>query len=69
MMEEPGIPSQKMLQMRGIALQSRGSDHRKGQVRHFANTSDAWFPYRQLHWHTYLGREEQIRGIGYAYKC
>lgn len=41
MMEEPGIPSQRMLQRRGMALQNLGSDHRKGQVKHFVTTSDA----------------------------
>lgn len=41
MMEESDIPSLRMLQTRGIALQNLGSDHRKGQVKHFVNTSDA----------------------------
>lgn len=40
MIQEPGIPSQRMVETRVCPAESR-SNHRKEQVKHFANTYDA----------------------------
>lgn len=69
MIQEPGIPSQRMVETRVCPAESR-SNHRKEQVKQFANTYDARHDFPTDNSESYLpGREEPIRGIGYAYKC